>query len=121
MKLSFSIHSWSDMDWGQFCAAAADARLQGLEIDQVTNPIFRRRVSPLNPELAVAARRELVGHGLEVPCVGTQLDLTKPEAAAEVSAALEAAGNLLVPYVVLHTRSGDDSAVRDSLSVRWMT
>lgn len=116
MKLSFSIHSWPDMDWGQFCAAAADARLQGLEIDQVTNPIFRRRVSPLNPELAVAARRELVGHGLEVPCVGTQLDLTEPEAAAEVSAALEAAGNLLVPYVVLHTRNGDDSAVRDSLS-----
>ena len=29
MKLSFTIRHWPGMDWGQFCAAAADSRLAG--------------------------------------------------------------------------------------------
>ena len=60
------------MDWGQFCAAAADSRLAGLEIDSVYNPVLSQRMSPVNPELAVAARAELVRQGLEVPCVGVE-------------------------------------------------
>ena len=40
MKLSYTIHNWSGRDWSAFCAAAEDARVQGVEIDTVQNPIF---------------------------------------------------------------------------------
>ena len=116
MKLSFTIRHWPGMDWAQLCAAAADSRLAGLEIDSVYNPVLSQRMSPVNPELAVAARRELVRQGLEVPCVGVEADLTAEEAAAETAAALEAAANLLVPYVVVHTASSDSAAVREKLA-----
>ena len=73
-------------------------------------------MSPVNPELAVAARRELVRQGLEVPCVGVEADLTAEEAPPRPPAALEAAANLLVPYVVVHTSSSDSAAVREKLA-----
>jgi len=116
MKLSFSIHNWSGMDWPQLCAVAADVRLQGLEIDCVSNPIFQARMSPLNPELAVASRRQLVGQGLSVPCVGTEIDLMDPQADAVIDESIQAAKNLLVPYVVLRTASGDSGAVQRRLA-----
>ena len=111
MNLSFTIHNWPGMDWEQFCAAAADARLQGVEMDTVDNPIFQTRMSPTNPELAVAAHRQLVGQNLTIPCIGTEADLMAPEAGAAVAAAVETAKNLLVPYVVLRTDSTDVGAV----------
>ena len=60
MKLSFSIKYWNKMDWTQACQAASDANLNGLEIDSVINPVLAVRNSPVNPELAAAARRQLV-------------------------------------------------------------
>ena len=45
MKLSFTIRHWPGMDWDQFCAAAADSRLAGLEIDSVYNPVLSQRMS----------------------------------------------------------------------------
>ena len=70
MKLSFTIRHWPGMDWGQFCAAAADSRLAGLEIDSVYNPVLSQRMSPVNPELAVAARRSWCARGWRCPAWG---------------------------------------------------
>ena len=113
MKLSFTIQGWTSMDWPRLCAAAADSRLNGLEIDSVENPIFQQRLSPTNPALAVASRRELAGQGLEIPCVSTRADFMEPGAEGEIAAALETAKNLLVPYVVIHTAAADgDAAAR---------
>ncbi|MDE7011055.1 MAG: AMP-binding protein [Oscillospiraceae bacterium] len=111
MKLSYTIRHWPDLDWGRFCAAAADARLSGLEIDSVRNPVLTGKNSPVNPELAAAARRQLADLNLSIPCVGVEGDPVKPETAGELAAALEAARNLLVPYVVLHTTCEDTEAV----------
>ena len=111
MKLSYTIRHWPDLDWGRFCAAAADAKLSGLEIDSVRNPVLTGKNSPANPELAAAARRQLADLNLSIPCVGVEGDPVKPESAGELAAALEAARNLLVPYVVLHTTCEDTKAV----------
>ena len=46
-----------------------------LEIDSVRNPVLTTRSSPTNPELAPAARRQLAGQDLAVPCVGVEADL----------------------------------------------
>ncbi len=116
MKLSFTIQGWTGMDWSQLCAAAADSRLSGLEIDSVRNPIFQQRISPTNPVLAVAQRRQLMGQGLEIPCVSTQTDFMETGAEDEIAAALETAKNLLVPYVVLHTAEEDTDLAAERLA-----
>lgn len=116
MKLSFTIHNWDGPDWGQFCAAAEDTRLQGLEIDSVSNPIFQTRMSPTNPELAMATHRLLVGQGLEVPCVGTDADFMDPGAEAVIELSVQTAKNLLVPYVTLKTACEDQEKVSQRLA-----
>ena len=77
MKLSYTIRGWKDRDWSQLCAAAVDTRLQGLEIDSVKNPIMQKKMSPINPELAVAAHRRLAEQG------GLMVDDRKVEGPAE--------------------------------------
>ena len=76
MKLSYTIKNWPNMGWDRFCQAAVDAKLSGLEIDSVRNPALTVKNSPTNPELAVAARRDLAAQKLSVPCVGVEADLT---------------------------------------------
>ena len=107
---------WTKLDWSAACQAASDAKLSGLEIDSVKNPLLTVRNSPTNPELAAAARRRLAAKDLTVPCVGTAADLTAPEAEDELSSAVETAANLLVPYVVIHTVCGDSRKVIEKLS-----
>ena len=81
MKLSYTIRGWRDREWPQLCAAAAGTRLQGLEIDSVKNPVLQKKMSPLNPELAVAAHRHLTEQGLTVSCIGTSCDFAAGDAA----------------------------------------
>ena len=116
MKLSYTIHNWSGRDWSAFCAAAEDARMQGVEIDTVQNPIFRRRTSPTNPEMALSARRSMTHRGLDIPVVGTVGDFAAPQAEDEIRAAIRIAADLLVPYVVLSTQCGDADAIADALT-----
>ena len=40
MKTAFSIKYWNALDWAQACQAAAGAKLSGLEIDSVRNPVL---------------------------------------------------------------------------------
>ena len=104
------------MDWQAACQAASDAKLHGLEIDSVKNPMLTAKNSPTNPELAAAARRQLAAKDLTVPCVGTAADLTASEAEDEIHAAVETAANLLVPYVALYTVCDDRQTVIEKLS-----
>ena len=116
MKLSYTIHNWSGRDWSAFCAAAEDARVQGVEIDTVQNPIFRHRTSPTNPEMALSARRAMTHRGLDIPVVGTAGDFTDPAAEDEIRAAIRTASDLLVPYVVVSTACEDADAIADALT-----
>ena len=116
MKLSYTIRGWKDRDWSQLCSAAADTRLQGLEIDSVHNPIMQKKMSPINPELAVAAHRRLTEQGLAVPCIGTSRDFTGEDAAGEIAEAIRAAGDLLVPYVAMVTACSDADKVIAALT-----
>lgn len=91
MKLSYTIRGWKDRDWSQLCAAAVDTRLQGLEIDSVKNPIMQKKMSPINPELAVAAHRRLGGAGPDSACIGTTCDFAAEDAAGEIAEAIRSA------------------------------
>lgn len=102
---------WSQLDWPLACQAAAAAKLHGVELDSVRNPALTVRNSPTNPELALPARRQLAAMDLTIPCIGTAADLTAPDAADEITAAAVAAGNLLSPYVAVHTACGDEERI----------
>ena len=57
MKLSYSIKNWGGRSWKEFCEAAQDTRLKGIEIYNVEDRIFQGKNSPTNPELAGRTRR----------------------------------------------------------------
>ena len=116
MKLSYTIRGWRDREWPQLCAAAAGTHLQGLEIDSVKNPVLQKKMSPLNPELAVAAHRRLTEQGLTVSCIGTSCDFAAGDAAGELAEAVRAAKDLLVPYVALFSDCPDTAAAIAALT-----
>ncbi len=114
MKLSYSIHGWSGGDWAGFCAAAAETRVQGVEIDSVHNPALQAKTSPINPEMALSARRNLSRQGLEIPCIAVAGDFLNG-GAGDVAETIRAARDLLVPYVVLSTACEDIRQVIDGV------
>ena len=78
MKLSYSIKNWGGRSWNEFCEAAKDTHLGGVEICNVQDRIFQGKNSPTNPELAGQTRRYLSNHNLTIPCLDTAVDFTHP-------------------------------------------
>ena len=107
MKLSFSIQNWKDLEWNEFCTTAAEVRLQGIELYNVKDPMFGRKDSPVNPELAAATRRNLIRQNLSIPCVDTAGDFTEPDFTGEFEEALRTAVNLGISNICLHTLCTD--------------
>ena len=103
MKLSYTMHNWPGREWPDSCAAAAETKIQAVEMDSVQNPIFCTRTSPTNPELALSVKRSLTRKDLSIPCIGTAVDFSAPEAASVIRDTIAVARNLSVPYVVLST------------------
>ena len=103
MKLSYSIQNWNNRDWKEFCETAIDARLQGIEIYGIEGPVFQGKGSPTNPVLSAATRRYLTNRNLCIPCIDTACDFTDPAFAREFSASVQAAVNLGIEYIGIHT------------------
>ncbi len=110
MKLSFSIQNWNQISWSEFCTTAAEVKLYGLEIYDVTGAMFKGKDSPSNPEMAAAARRSLIRQGLHVSCIDTAGDFTGKGFLDEFREALRAAVNLGIPYIGIHTTFGSIDA-----------
>ncbi|MBR7189267.1 MAG: TIM barrel protein, partial [Clostridia bacterium] len=115
MKLSFSIQNWNHLGWSDVCAAALDARLQGIELFDVDGPVFRGKSSPTNPELAAATRRHLTNQGLSLPCVDTVGDFTDPGFDRELSECVEVAVNLGIPNIGIHTSCESQAACAERI------
>ena len=103
MKLSFSIRNWNDLSWNEFCATAAEVRMQGVELYNVKSPAFSQKDSPVNPEISAAVRRSLIRQSLSIPCVDTAGDFTDADFMDEFEEAVRTAVNLGVSYVQIHT------------------
>ena len=116
MKLSFSIQNWNRLSWNELCAAAVDARLQGIEPYDIAGPVFRGKGGPANPELAGATRRGLINQGLSLPCVDTVGDFTDPDFPRELDAAVQLAANLGAPCVGIHTSCDSQTACAERLA-----
>ena len=107
MKLSYSIQNWAGLDWAGLLNAATETRLSGIELYDISSPVFRGKSSPTNPELSASTRRHLVNQGLSIPCLDTDPDLTDPSFLPVLEESLTAAVNLGIPYVSIHTDCTD--------------
>ena len=116
MKLSFSIQYWNDLDWNAFRLAALDAKLQGVELYDIDGPVFQGKSSPTNPELASATRRSLINQGLAIPCIDTVGDFTDPGFERELGDCLEAAVNLGVEHIAIHTSADNQAACAERVA-----
>ena len=115
MKLSFSIQNWAGMTWDEYCQAALDTRLKGIELYNVRGRVFQGKDSPTNPERAGYTRRFLVNNGLSVPCIDTADDFTRPGFETELQESLRVAVNLGVELVGIHTRCKEMDICKDKL------
>ncbi len=111
MKLSFSAKYWKHIEWETLCQIAVDASLNGIELSDLTDEVYRTRTSPINPQMAAATRRNLAQAGLALPLIDTALDITDEGFADEMAQCVEAAVNLGVRCIGIHTASDDRDAV----------
>ena len=97
MKLSYTIRNWQNRGRRQVsCMSQQAARWSQAKWSSTPTSFF---VSPIGPLLssrattpaffAPAARRQLAGQDLAVPCVGVEADLMDRYAEQEFSAALD--------------------------------
>ena len=110
MKLSFSIQNWKGIGWNEFLRTAVSTRMNGIELYDITGPVFAGKESPANPELAPSTRRRLLSDGISVPCVSTVADFTDPSFMREMEECIRVAVNLGIPYIGIHTSSSDSGA-----------
>ena len=107
LKLSFSIRHWAGIGWEEFCSTASGTGMSGIEIHDITDPIFRGKGSPTNPDQAAYQRRRLAAAGLSVPCLGTVKDFTDDAFLRELSECIEIAVNLGIETIGIHTACTD--------------
>lgn len=118
MKLSFSIRGWQGYTWEDFCQAACDMKLQGVELHDIHSAAFTRRDSPFHKYNAAATVRRMFERKLQIPCLDAVADLSDAAGLdnnrAEILGCIETAHNLRVPYVRVRANAplgGDTAAV----------
>ena len=116
MKLSFSIQNWSGLAWTDFLEAASGTHMAGIELYDITGPVFQGKSSPSNPELAASTRRQLTGMGLGIPCIDTVHDFTDADFMKEFDECLEVAVNLGADAIGIHTSETDTEICRGKLT-----
>ncbi|MCI8526380.1 MAG: AMP-binding protein [Oscillospiraceae bacterium] len=101
MKLSFSIRGWQGYSWEDFCAAACEMRLQGIELHNIQ--AFSQKDGPFHQYNAAATLRQMFERRLTIPCLDSLADLSDgaklEENCREILACVETARSLRVPYV----------------------
>ncbi len=101
------MQNWNQQTWEEFCDVAVCTRMQGIELFDIRGPVFQGKTSPVNPDRSASVRRDLIGRGLSIPCIGTVRDFTDPAFPDEFSECLEAAVNLGSDYIAIHTEETD--------------
>ena len=114
MKLSFSTKGWHERTFDQFCEAATDLKLEGIELHNINNPLFTSKEGAFYDYAAAAALRRLYEKKLALPCIDVVADIAGDADAAldEISKCMEIAENLRIPNVRLRAFAGPDAAIR---------
>ncbi len=114
MKLSYSIKSWEGYSWDEYCKAAKDLGLSGIELHSKKSHSFPDSNNPFDPYNSKRVIRNMTDMGLCIPCMDSACDISQKENIEaninEVKECIETAKNLNIPYVRVHA-SEEDGAV----------
>ena len=124
MRLSFSTKGWHDASWEDFLTAAQDLGFEGIEIHNLYAPAMQKKGAPADAQASSAVYRALYDRKLTIPCINVTGDLCAPAGQQalfdEITACVDTAKRLHVPFVRLHTtRAGDafdESLVHQALA-----
>ncbi|MDE5994076.1 MAG: AMP-binding protein [Oscillospiraceae bacterium] len=118
MKLSFSTRGWQNLVWDEIVEAAIESEFNGIELYDVQKvPSLTEKNGPLHKYNATATYRFLKDKGLEIPCIDSSCDLASDENCIEtVTALMDIAKSVHVPYVGVVVLSENDEVVRERLS-----
>ncbi|MBR0462963.1 MAG: AMP-binding protein [Clostridia bacterium] len=111
MNLAYAVKNWKGIDWDTQCETAIASGLNGIELGNITSPLYREKTSPTNPEMAAATRRHLAQMGLQIPQIEVESDMTSPDFDEELRQCIDTALDLGVSYIGMHTACDDMAAV----------
>ncbi len=110
MKLSFSTKGWHDRSFDDFCEAAKELKFQGIELHNIHNRLFTDKDGAFHDYAAASTVRKLYELKLQLPCIdsiGDPADPAQKESITkEISACIDIARNLHIPYVRLRAGAG---------------
>ncbi|MGI6278940.1 MAG: AMP-binding protein [Acutalibacteraceae bacterium] len=106
MKFSFMTKGWHSISFDEFCNVAKELKFKGIELHNIHNPLFTDKDGAFHDYAAASTLRKLYEMKLELPCIDTICDIAVQNAVdeniAEITACLNVAANLKIPYVRLH-------------------
>ncbi|MDO4494087.1 MAG: AMP-binding protein [Clostridia bacterium] len=114
MNLSFSTRGWQSVPWNDAVALAMEMGFKGVEpYDIYKNAELTGTEGPFGRYQAAGTVRKLREKKLELPCLDTSVDLSgNPEAKEILTAMIERARALSVPYVACFVKEGAPENVR---------
>ncbi|MCQ2455821.1 MAG: AMP-binding protein [Clostridia bacterium] len=111
MKLSFSTKGWHGIPFEDFCDAAVDVKLNGVELHNIHGRLFTDRNGAFHDYSAAATSRMLFEKKLKIPCIDTVCNISDAssfeDAVAETRRCIEIAEFLHIPCVRLKAEEGD--------------
>ena len=119
MNLSFSTKGWQGYSWEDFCTAAVDMKLQGIELHDILSTDLTQKGGPFHKYNANATLRELQQQRLRIPCLDSGCDLAvefQSGGCEEIVSCMELAKTLRVPYVRIRTKSNQEEDLADIVS-----
>ena len=103
MKLSFSTKGWHNNSFEEFCDIAKDLKFAGIELHNIYGPLFTDKDGAFHDYTAQSTVRKLYEKKLSLPCIDTICNpadkSAEKENIEEISACIEIAENLHIPYV----------------------
>ncbi len=110
MRLSYTVKGWEGFTWDEFCDAAKEAGLRGVELHSKKSRSFADTSDPFDPYAAKAIVRRMQDRDLYIPCIASSSDMSSgdtEEIFNEISQSIHTAENLGVRYVRVHAEKQD--------------
>ncbi len=121
MKYSFLTKGWHNNTFEEFCDVAKDLKFKGIELHNIYNRLFTDKDGAFHDYTAAATVRKLYEMKLELPCIDTICNIVdaskETENIEEITACMEIAANLKIPYIRLHASESEYTEEKNEIAV----
>lgn len=115
MKLSFSTKGWHHASFEEFCQIASSLQLNGVELHNIQNRLFRGKTSAFAPGAEAATLRRLYEQKLAIPCLDALGNIADgsvyDEVQNEITTCIALAKAFHIPYVRIKAEGYQDKEV----------